>query len=140
MKRLIFLCLIGIYFSRILYAELPKIGVVAGMNFAKYSTSVISPRVGFHVGGKAEFGLSKLLGGLYCEVGELFSLKGGKEPLVTLIILHTEINLVLQVFQAVSVTPMGHIIILAHQVSIKLRQKVILFTAGIGQLTLKALK
>jgi len=75
-KKITLFFLIGIYFSRIILAEGPvKLAIVAGMNINKYSSSVFSSHVGFHVGGKTEIVLSK---GLYCETGVLLSLKGGK--------------------------------------------------------------
>lgn len=69
----------GIYFSSVLHAEQPvRFALFGGMNINKYTSSLFSSRVGFHIGGKSEIDLSKLAKGFYCETGALLSLKGGK--------------------------------------------------------------
>lgn len=78
MKKFLMLCVCLGVFAGLHAQEKVKWGAVFGMNVAKFSSSVMDSKVGFHLGAKAELEAPKLFKGAFVSASALLSLKGAK--------------------------------------------------------------
>ena len=77
-KILLFIAVMAMGLGSINAQDNLKWGVVAGMNVSKLSTAGLGNKIGYHVGARAELGLSQVANGLYLDAAALISAKGAK--------------------------------------------------------------
>lgn len=75
-KVFLLIALVALSSLSICAQERIRFGAVVGMNVTKFNKSVLDRRIGFRVGGRAEFPIDRGLGGAYWDVEALLSLKG----------------------------------------------------------------
>ncbi|NDW13568.1 PorT family protein [Bacteroides sp. 214] len=79
MKKLLLSALLSILFVGGAFAqEGTRWGIVGGMNVSNFNISGFDSRIGFNLGARAEFSLSKSVEGLYLDAAALLSLKGAE--------------------------------------------------------------
>jgi len=80
MKKIFCFAVLSMFFlsGEIKATEPIRFGIIAGINYSKFTSLLISNKIGFHAGLKTEYHFSPTAKGVYVDAAALISLKGGK--------------------------------------------------------------